>query len=52
MAVDGVFDPMLHEAVDMREGEDNKILEVAEKGYTLHGKVLKPAKVVVGRKAN
>ncbi len=47
--VDGNFDPNLHEAVDMREGEDNKILEVTEKGYTLHGKVLKPAKVVVGK---
>ncbi len=47
---DGEFDPALHEAVDTRTGEDNKILEVAEKGYTLNGKVIKPAKVVVGRK--
>ncbi|MBI2595210.1 nucleotide exchange factor GrpE [Candidatus Daviesbacteria bacterium] len=44
------FDPSLHEAVDMREGEYDKILEVAEKGYNLNGKVLRPAKVVVGRK--
>lgn len=43
------FDPTLHEAVDSRDGEDGKILEVAEKGYTLNGKILKPAKVVVGR---
>lgn len=44
------FDPALHEAVDTREGEDGKILEVVEKGYKLNGKILKPAKVVVGKK--
>ena len=46
---DGVFDPALHEAVDTRDGEDNKILEVVRKGYNLNGKVLRPAQVVVGR---
>ncbi|MBI2599707.1 nucleotide exchange factor GrpE [Candidatus Daviesbacteria bacterium] len=44
------FDPSLHEAVDIREGEDNKILEVVRKGYALNGRVLRPAHVVVGRK--
>lgn len=43
------FDPALHEAVDTREGDDNKILEVARKGYMLNGKVLRPAQVVVGK---
>jgi molecular chaperone GrpE len=47
---DGQFDPALHEAVDTQEGEDDKILDVVQKGYTLNGKVLQPAKVVVGRK--
>ena len=47
---DGQFDPALHEAVDTKEGEHDKILEVVQKGYTLNGKVLEPAKVVVGRK--
>jgi molecular chaperone GrpE len=47
---DGQFDPALHEAVDTKEGENDKILEVAQKGFTLNGKVLQPAKVVVGRK--
>lgn len=57
--VDGDFDPGLHEAVDMREptdaealagkGDDGRILEVAEKGYNLNGKILRPARVVVGR---
>ena len=49
---DGVFDPALHEAVDTRDGEDNKILEVVRKGYNLNGKVLRPAQVVVGRSTN
>lgn len=49
---DGVFDPSLHEAVDTREGEDNKILEVVRKGYTLNGKVIRAAQVVVGRSAS
>lgn len=44
------FDPSLHEAVDTRSGEDNKILEVVRKGYRLNGKVFRPAQVVVGRK--
>ncbi len=50
IVTDGQFDPTLHEAVDSREGEEDKILDVAEKGYTLNGKVLKPARVVVGKK--
>lgn len=49
IAADGQFDPNLHEALDLREGEDNKIIEVVRKGYTLNGKVLRPAAVVVGR---
>ncbi len=48
---EGEFDPSLHEAVDTAEGENNIILKVTRKGYTLHGKVLRPANVVVGRKS-
>lgn len=48
----GDFDHELHEAVDTSEGEDGKILKVLEKGYKLHGKVLKPSRVVVGKKGN
>lgn len=44
------FDPSLHEAVDTSEGEDNKILKVVRIGYTLNGKVIRAAQVVVGRK--
>ncbi|MBI2597379.1 nucleotide exchange factor GrpE [Candidatus Daviesbacteria bacterium] len=49
---DGVFDPALHEAVDTAEGDDNKILKVVRKGYTLNDKVIRPAQVIVGRKSN
>lgn len=44
------FDPSLHEAVDTTEGEDGKIIKVTELGYRLNGKVIKPVKVVVGKK--
>lgn len=47
--VSGKFNPSLHEAVDVKSGEDDKILEVAQKGYTLNGKVVRPAKVIVGK---
>ncbi|MBN2567429.1 nucleotide exchange factor GrpE [Candidatus Woesearchaeota archaeon] len=45
------FDPNLHEAVSTKEGEkDGTVLEEVSKGYTLHGKVVRHAKVVVGTK--
>lgn len=50
LKADGQFDPALHEAVDTREGENDQILEVVEKGYTLNGKILRPTRVIVGRK--
>ncbi len=45
----GQFDPSLHEAVDTRVGNDNIILEIVRKGYSLNSRVLRPAQVVVGR---
>jgi molecular chaperone GrpE len=44
------FDPNVHEAVMYAEGETGKVLNVAQKGYTLGGRVLRPAMVVVGGK--
>lgn len=44
------FDPNLHEAIEMVEKKDEKAGIVAkeiEKGYTLYGKVVRPAKVKV-----
>lgn len=46
------FDTDFHEAIAnvpaASEEEKNKILDVAQKGYTLNGKVIRFAKVVVG----
>lgn len=44
------FDPHVHEAMMQVEGgehEDNKVVNEFEKGYLLHGRLLKPAKVSV-----
>jgi len=40
------FDPMFHEAID-KQGEENEIVEEIQSGYTMHGRVIRPAKVVV-----
>jgi molecular chaperone GrpE len=46
------FDPNLHEAISVVEGEqDNKVLEVLQKGYHLDGKILRPAHVMVTKNA-
>lgn len=50
IVTEGQFDPSLHEAVDVRNGDDNMILEVTKKGFMVNGKVVRPAQVVVGRK--
>jgi molecular chaperone GrpE len=44
------FDPNVHEAVMYAEGEAGKVLNVAQKGYMIGGRVLRPAMVVVGGK--
>jgi molecular chaperone GrpE len=43
------FDPYKHDALRQGDGEDGKIVEVVQKGYELRGKVLRHAKVVVGK---
>ena len=42
------FDPSIHEAVGETTGEDGKVIEEAQKGYKLHGRVMRPAFVIVG----
>jgi len=46
------FDPAYEEAVDYIESDekDGTVLEVLQKGYTLKGKLLRPAKVNVAKK--
>jgi len=47
------FDPNLHEAVMKRKSPDHDedtVLEVMQKGFTLHGKVIRPAMVIISEK--
>lgn len=49
---DGAFNPELHEAVGSIAHESaapNTVVEVVEPGYTLYGKLLRPAKVKVAQ---
>lgn len=44
------FDPEEHEAITLRPSgqvEVNTVLEVIQKGYQLHGRLLRPARVIV-----
>lgn len=43
------FDPATMDAVDTIEGNKNKVMEVLSKGYLFRGKLLRPAKVKVGK---
>ena len=43
------FDPSIMEAMGVKEGEDGRVLEEVRPGYKLHGKILRPAQVIVGK---
>ena len=46
------FDPHRHEAVQMVESDDvasQHVVNVVQRGYTLHGEVLRPARVTVSK---
>jgi molecular chaperone GrpE len=43
------FDPNFHEAIGVSDGPEGKIIDVAQMGYTLNGKLIRPAKVIVGK---
>jgi len=46
------FDPQLHQAMSMVESPDaepNSVTLVMQKGYTLHGRLLRPAMVMVAK---
>ena len=48
------FDPALHQAMSMvpnPEVEPNTVIEVFQKGYTLNGRLVRPAMVVVAKPA-
>jgi molecular chaperone GrpE len=46
------FDPELHEAMSMLPSptaEPNSVLAVVQKGFALHGRIVRPARVIVAR---
>ncbi|WP_299180040.1 nucleotide exchange factor GrpE [uncultured Neptuniibacter sp.] len=46
------FDPALHQAMSMIEVPDtpaNTVVDVMQKGYTLHGRLVRPAMVIVAK---
>ncbi len=47
------FDPEAHQAMstEAAEGEPNRVLRVMQKGYRLNGRLVRPALVVVSKKA-
>ena len=47
------FDPEFHQALATKESEadENKVLEVMQKGYKLKSKLLRPALVIVSKKS-
>ena len=51
-AVEAPFDPELHEAVMQAEGDGEQLVVVDEmrRGYTLSGRVIRPAMVKVGKR--
>ena len=49
-----LFDPNFHEGLGVEEGqdyEDNVIVREVEKGYLYNDRLIRPAKVIVGKKA-
>lgn len=48
------FDPELHEAISMQPSQDvepGSVVNVVQKGYTLNGRLLRPAMVIVAAEA-
>jgi len=46
------FDPAWHEAMAVQESRDqpaNTVLTVVQKGYSLNGRLLRPARVIVSK---
>ncbi|MEX1196843.1 MAG: nucleotide exchange factor GrpE [Pseudohongiellaceae bacterium] len=49
------FDPQRHEAMTLQENDEvepNTVVAVMQKGYTLHGRVIRPARVIVSRSSS
>ena len=49
--IDKEFNPHEMECVEVVEGKDNVVVEEALPGYTIHGKILRVARVKVGKES-
>lgn len=52
-AIGKPFDPAFHEAIshiESKDYEDNTIITVARRGFLIHGRLLRPAQVVISKK--
>ncbi len=51
-ALDKPYDPNLHEAIMQKDSDKpaNVIVEEVQKGFTLHGRVIRPSMVIVSKK--
>lgn len=50
--VGGMFDPEFHQAISMQDSDasaSGTVLTVVQKGYLLHGRVIRPAMVIVAK---
>jgi molecular chaperone GrpE len=43
------FDPTFHEALRQEKGKEGMVISEIQKGYTLHDKLLRPSRVIVGK---
>jgi molecular chaperone GrpE (heat shock protein) len=43
-----IVDPAIHDVVTVGPGEEGKVVEVFDEGYTLNDRILRPAKVKAG----
>ncbi len=48
LALGMAFDPTVHEAVHQDKGPEGTVIGEFQKGYMLHDKLLRPARVIVG----
>ena len=48
-AIGEQFDPNYHEAMAEGEGEPDTVIEVLQKGYKINGRVIRAAKVKIGK---
>ena len=47
-ALSETFDPNFHEAAMHAKGKEGIVIEELQKGYTLHDRIIRPTKVIVG----